>query len=133
MPPVTSQRGIISIDLGQFAAMLRKAALADERAKVAIGDAFEETAREAQARIKIQMPVDTGAARRSWGNPGHGGIWELDKDKLTNTQGGLDYIEKLNQGSSKQAPAGFLDIETRKAVEDFDARVKQKIKQAGLF
>lgn len=70
--------------------------------------------------VKLQMPVDTGAARARWGIQGAaGGIWQEDDDGLTITQGaGLEpheYIEELNEGSSQQAPAGFLDAIAYKA------------------
>jgi hypothetical protein len=74
-------------------------------------------------RVKIQMPVDTGAARARWGIPGApGGIWQEEDDGLTITQGAgvepYEYIERLNEGSSMQAPAGFLDAIAFKAEEE---------------
>lgn len=64
--------------------------------------------------VKRAMPVDTGAARARWGSPGApGGIWEVEDDGLSITQGAAlepyEYIIRLNEGSSTQAPAGFLD------------------------
>lgn len=73
--------------------------------------------------VKLQMPVDTGAARARWGVQGAaGGIWQEEDDGLTITQGaGLEpyeYIERLNEGSSQQAPAGFLDSIAYKAEQE---------------
>lgn len=76
-----------------------------------------------EKRIKIEMPVDTGRARASWGhwessllkvsNPdakAGDAIWQVDDGGLSIKQGtNVDYVEDLNQGSSRQAPAGFLD------------------------
>lgn len=78
----------------------------------------------AERMIKIRMPVDTGRARASWGHNSGAmaavdeSIWQEDEDALSLTQGSrVGYIEQLNEGSSKQAPAGFIDVEERKALD----------------
>lgn len=84
------------------------------RLKVIAWTEIRKGAFEAERRVKIQMPVDTGRARASWGHsappalPGDG-IWEEDEDELTITEGTrVEYVQYLEQGSSRQAPAGFL-------------------------
>jgi len=75
-----------------------------------------------EKRVKIDMPVDKGRARASWGHwtPAdiveHGtenskdAYWAVKDDGLTVEQGSnVWYIAELNQGSSQQAPAGFID------------------------
>lgn len=72
-----------------------------------------------EKRIKEDMPVDYGRARASWGHWGGGGgtggsaadaIYVVSDHGLTVVQGSnVEYIEYLNRGSSKQAPAGFID------------------------
>ncbi len=76
-----------------------------------------------EKKIKIEMPVDPGRARASWGhwngsllkqtNPdakADDAIWMVEDGGLSIVQGSnVDYIEDLNSGSSRQAPAGFLD------------------------
>lgn len=47
--------------------------------------------------LKDATPVDTGNARDHWVSQG---------DKIINE---VDYIEQLNQGSSKQAPEHFIE------------------------
>lgn len=74
-------------------------------------------------RMKTAMPVDTGAARARWGTPGApGGIWIEQDAGMTIIQGAqlqpFEYIEKLNEGSSQQAPAGFIDTIAYKAEEE---------------
>lgn len=74
-------------------------------------------------RMKQAMPVDTGAARARWGTPGApGGIWEEIDTGLTIIQGAQldphEYINELNEGSSQQAPAGFIDTIAYKAEEE---------------
>lgn len=78
----------------------------------------------AERNIKIRMPVDTGRARASWGHNSGAmasmdeSIWTEDEDRLSLTQGSrVGYIEELNEGWSKQAPAGFIDVEERKALD----------------
>lgn len=81
---------------------------------------------DAERFIKLRMPVDTGRARGSWGHaappaaPGEG-IWLEDEGRLMITQGSrVEYIEYLNQGSSKQAPAGFIDAEEERALQKLE-------------
>lgn len=78
---------------------------------------------ETKANIQRAIPVDTGAARARWGSSNAPGIWIADRERLTITQGAAlepyEYIIRLNQGSSQQAPAGFIDVEAEKAVDSF--------------
>lgn len=74
-------------------------------------------------RIKMDMPVDTGRARASWGiwTPGDAkaedsnakqsdAVFSVSGDGLTVTQGtNVSYVEELEKGSSQQAPAGFIE------------------------
>lgn len=84
----------------------------------------KSTSFSAERGVKIKMPVDTGRARASWGHstapaaPDEG-IWEESNDGLTITQGSLvEYIGALNDGHSQQAPAGFIDAEAARALEE---------------
>lgn len=84
--------------------------------------AVREASFAVEKRIKLEMPVDTGRARASWGHwtgdlvrpapeagPGDA-VFEVEDDGLTIVQGSnVPYIEMLNNGHSRQAPAGFLD------------------------
>lgn len=70
----------------------------------------------AQRRIKQEMPVDTGRARASWGE-----IWQEEEGGLSIVQGSeVEYIVQLNEGSSRQAPAGFIDVAARDAIDDLE-------------
>lgn len=131
-------KGLRKVTLAQAQRLLREVSFAVEK------------------RVKMEMPVDTGRARASWGHwtPGdihgvpvrHGprrrgaagaadtrasnadAVYEESEDGLTITQGSnVPYIEFLNNGHSRQAPAGFLDraqltgqIELEKAVGTID-------------
>ena len=89
------------------------------QAKVAV----REASFAVEKRVKIEMPVDTGRARASWGHWTSGDMrtpnkaanagdasWKEEDDGLTIAQGSnVGYIEMLNNGHSSQAPAGFLD------------------------
>lgn len=91
----------------------------------------------AERMIKIRMPVDTGRARASWGHSSapagaDEGIWEEHPEALMLTQGSrVEYIQYLNEGHSKQAPAGFIDAEARKAQEALDDGIAQDL-EAGF-
>lgn len=113
----------VKIDDSQLKSLAADAAqaprLTREQAKMAVkGVSFA-----VEKKVKIGMPVDTGRARASWGhwnssdlkraNPDASAgdaIWREEDDGLTIVQGSnVEYIEDLNSGSSRQAPAGFID------------------------
>ncbi len=85
-----------------------------------------------ERRIKDAMPVDTGRARASWGHwtssdtnnpeakPGDAHWDEKERDLMTEQGSNLEYIEALNAGHSKQAPAGFIDRAEEQAVRVLD-------------
>lgn len=88
---------------------------------------------DAERGIKLRMPVDTGRARGSWGHsfppalPSEG-IWQEDEANLAITQGSrVEYIEQLNAGSSRQAPAGFIDAEERRALNALEAALASEL------
>lgn len=78
-------------------------------------------------RVKARMPVDTGAARASWGT-----IWLVSDSGMTIVHGSpLPYIQRLNEGWSRKAPAGFIDVEAERALDDIERQVADQL--AGLF
>lgn len=102
-------------------------ARAGERARPEARRLVREASFALMRRVKNEMPVLTGRARASWGvwtagdlaapNPDADkadAVWDVSDGGLTITQGSnVPYIAALNEGHSKQAPAGFID----KAVE----------------
>ena len=89
-----------------------------EDLRIGLRGAVEDGSREVQSRIQERMPVDTGWAQARWGEEMYGGFWEVREDGLEIWQGSeiepYEYIEKLNEGSSVQAPAGFIDAEAER-------------------
>jgi hypothetical protein len=82
--------------------------------------------------VKMAMPVDTGAARARWGVAGApGGIWETRDNGLTIEHGAqlepYEYIERLNEGSSKQAPAGFIDSVVADVEQPFEIDIENAL------
>ncbi len=80
------------------------------------------------------MPVDTGWAQSRWGDPAvPGGIFDVSEDGLTIEMGSdlkdqldlFEYITRLNEGSSKQAPAGFIDVAAERAGDGLEARLNE--------
>jgi len=51
--------------------------------------------------LAAATPIDTGLARASWDTERVGDLFKVKNP--------VDYIQKLNQGSSKQAPARFIE------------------------
>lgn len=76
---------------------------------------------EAEREVKLRMPVNSGRARASWGHSSlpalpDEGIWEENPGEGSITQGSrVEYIQYLNNGSSTQAPKGFIDAAHRRA------------------
>ena len=89
-----------------------------EDLRIGLRGAVEDVSKEVQSRIQERMPVDTGWAQARWGEEMYGGFWEVREDGLEIWQGSeiepYEYIEKLNEGSSVQAPAGFIDAEAER-------------------
>ena len=105
---------------------LRETSLATERSIKQHGEMFS-------------MPRDTGRAAASWGHwtpgllrvhakdagPGDA-VWEEKDNGLTIVQGSnVPYIEDLNAGHSKQAPAGFLDRAEEHAMRLLDKYINE--------
>jgi len=84
-------------------------------------------------RVESVMPVDTGWAAGRWADAAvAGGVWDVSDDGLTIEQGSdltdigmYEYITRLNEGSSKQAPAGFIDVEAERAGDNLEARLNE--------
>lgn len=102
-----------------------------------------ETVVETAATVIFATPVDTGRARNSWltgvnsapsgfGAPKPGGTdasamatsvaTTLRVDDVGVIVNNLPYIKKLNNGSSKQAPAGFVQKAAQTAVRAIRSR-----------
>jgi hypothetical protein len=54
------------------------------------------------------------------------GIWEVRSDGFAITQGSnVPYIANLNDGSSQQASAGFIDLAAQEAQDDLEDALMQ--------
>ena len=135
-----------------------------------MGDQLEKLLRitvfEAETRLKLQSPVDTGRFRASWAigennAPGYNGGeqqpatgayrnstsppkepslerrisigYQAGQEKLGNyysVHNNLPYAESLAQGSSKQAPAGWVD-RTAREMQRFVDQNWERIKRQG--
>lgn len=56
---------------------------------------------EMVTELKQRTPVDTGLAQSSWKT--------TDTEKGVDVRNDVEYIQRLNEGSSKQAPAHFIE------------------------
>jgi len=113
----------ITLDASDYRKLARQASQAERVTARAARQSVKAASFAVEKRVKLEMPVDTGRARASWGHwtPGDmarpnreasaaDALWQSDDGGLTITQGSnVPYIEQLNQGHSRQAPAGFLD------------------------
>lgn len=102
------------------------------------GDVLEEST-QAEGKIKEAMPVDTGRARTGWGHytpslmvyddPNNqslpsDAVWEVLNGGLDVVQGTtVPYTPRLNEGSSSQAPAGFVDAIALLMLEDLEKAI----------
>ena len=100
--------------------------------------ALVETSGILLTEVKGIMPVKTGRAKAGWGRYSAGdlvspnpdasagdAIWE-DKGMEILQGTSVPYVEDLNSGSSRQAPAGFLDVLADKASEYLMAHIYRK-------
>ena len=96
-------------------------------------DAVEETSRVTRINISNLMPVDTGWAQERWGWEALGGVWEVSDNGLTIEQGSdiapYEYIIRLNEGSSTQAPAGFIDVAAEDAGRMLENELERMIEE----
>jgi len=122
-----------------------------------MGDQLEKLLRvtvlETDARLKQQSPVDTGRFRVSWQigqnaadgtpapegsygagiTPPKGSNYQPGQEKLGNyysVHNNLPYAESLAQGSSKQAPAGWVD-RTAREMQNFVNTNWERIRRQG--
>jgi hypothetical protein len=122
-----------------------------------MGDQLEKLLRvtvlETDSRLKQQSPVDTGRFRFSWQigenaaastpapdgqygaaiTPPKGDNYQAGQEKLGNyysVHNNLPYAESLAQGSSKQAPAGWVD-RTAREMQNFVNTNWERIKRQG--
>jgi len=115
-----------------FEAEVTHALQLDEELEQAIWNDVRDVSVKAKEGVKRKMPVDTGAARARWGTPEQpGGVWNEDRDNLTIEHGAaldpFEYISRLNEGYSTQAPAGFIDVEVEKAADDLTDGILQVV------
>jgi HK97 gp10 family phage protein len=64
-------------------------------------EALVDSSKELMKELKEQTPVDTGKARDSW--------VLVNKENNVEIKNTTDYIQYLNAGTSKQAPAHFIE------------------------
>lgn len=122
-----------------------------------MGDQLEKLLRvtvlETDARLKQQSPVDTGRFRVSWQigqnaadgtpapegsygagiTPPKGSNYQPGQEKLGNyysVHNNLPYAESLAQGSSRQAPAGWVD-RTAREMQNFVNTNWERIRRQG--
>lgn len=115
----------IVIDGSELSAEARRVLMDRAEVLIAAQRAVRAQAFRTKARVQTEMPIDTGRARASWGSqaappPAQAGdgIWDEKDNGLTVIQGSnVEYIPSLNEGSSKQAPAGFIDAAAADAIE----------------
>ena len=91
---------------------------------------LRKVALQAKANIQTAMPVDKGHARARWGSQNAPGIWIENEQLLTVTQGAalnpFEYIVRLNEGSSQQAPAGFIDVNAERALDELTEKLTEE-------
>lgn len=113
----------VTIEYGQLTHEKSRAAkmrpeLRAESWKIVKGGAFN-----LEKGVKFRMPVDTGHARANWGH-GPAGVWDEDEAALQIVEGTtVVYVPRLNEGSSRQAPAGFIDAEALKVEVEINAAI----------
>lgn len=128
-----------TFDASELSDHLRRLKKAPDEIEERLWDGLVKIHKETMGQVKVAMPVDTGRSRASWGEwtpallrKGNEGakasdaINELDRGNLTTTQGTrVPYTKRLNEGWSRQAPAGFIDLAAEKARLDMEELAKR--------
>ena len=98
----------INIDITKFEKDIEKAG---KNINDVLNSSVKKIAVDTESNLKQITPVDTGRARSGWNTV------EVNKGyKISNN---VPYINKLNNGYSKKAPANFVQISIKRAVESF--------------
>ena len=80
-----------------------------------VADRVAALATETHALLRETTPVDTGAARDGWDVvPGPAGALRVVNDE--------EHVRYLNDGSSSQAPAGFVEAAQLQAIANVRAQ-----------
>ena len=137
----------VTIDDSQHRAFLAKLARLAPKMQTATRNDLRVVALETKKMVKLEMPKDSTRAANTWAesptqivhyvgrlgpNPSTAadGIWE-EKDgqgEWSIRQGStVHYVPGLNEGSSKQAPAGFIDANAKRGEEKLAQEIEDSI------
>lgn len=132
----------IKIQADGWEAAIRRAIEAKTNVNERVKTRVRSNAFKAERGIKRLMPVDTGRARASWGhwdgalvkpnpeaNPADA-VWREENNGWTIVEGTtVHYVADLNAGSSRQAPAGFIDAVAYKVNTEMAEEIAQDLRQ----
>lgn len=93
----------ISIDIVDFKKEMKR--VEEEMARVGSLE-LDKQIDYATKTLKIVTPVDTGKARSGWRNKKRYDKFGFTEGEIIND---VEYIDRLNQGHSKQAPKYFIE------------------------
>lgn len=133
--PATTNSTSITIDVREVDLAAAELRLGAAQVAEVLRTEIRAQALDTVRRVKTEMPVDTGRARASWGTlagvfQAGDGIWDEEDGGLTITQGTtVEYVQNLNEGSSSQAPAGFIDTAAVDASEQLQRRIEDAIER----
>jgi len=131
----------IRIDASEFDKLVQEMMQKSGGAKAIVKQAVMAQSLDTIKEVKEKMPIDTGRARASWGaftpediekpNTPNGKMasksdtfWHVEDGGLTITQGSnVEYVGDLNDGTSSQRGAGFIDRAAEKAGRELMDRV----------
>jgi len=126
------------IDVREVDLAAAELALGAEKVAQVLATEIMAQALRTVARVKREMPIDTGRARASWGSPSEAfepgdAVWQVEDNGQTVIQGSnVEYVPGLNEGHSKQAPAGFIDAAAADADEEVNRRIADGLVNVAL-
>jgi len=104
-------------------------------------EAVRGTVLRVLGELEVSTPVKSGRARSNWNVSSAAPdlstsdrtvprdqsetIKSIDADRINYVSNGLPYIQKLNDGSSKQAPQNFVDIAVKVAIRNSENAIKR--------
>jgi len=108
----------INIDLREFENKLKKAGKnINETINQLITKTVLDTEKDLQSNPPVGTPVDTGVARAGW-------QYKKVSDNEHTLINNVDYIEYLNQGTSKQSPKKFVEKAIQKNIKELENDIK---------
>lgn len=131
----------VTVDTSQVDALARDLERSARQLKPRARQVLRKVALDTERRVKVAAPVLTGRFRASWSTytssdlvaPNSGSsaadTYHAEGEDFIESGSNLEYAEDLNAGSSRKAPAGFIDAALAAGERALDAGIAAVLAQ----